>query len=94
MVAAALDTVDTACARCTASTGRVGFCEPNVPPACTMIRLVPSSASWTWRAPLALSVSPTAPTIAATPIIGAEHDEQGPHLASHEPGPGDIDQIA
>src|SRR5437868_386674 len=35
-----------------------------------MIKFVPSVESFCFRSPLALSVKPTAPTIAATPTIG------------------------
>ena len=70
MVAAAPVTVGIAFTRVTASLGNVGFCEPNVPPALAMIRFVPSVESFCFRSPLALSVRPTAPTIAATPTIG------------------------
>ena len=51
VVAAALITVDTFSTRCTALTGKVGFCDPNDPPAWAMIRLVPSFGSCAWRAP-------------------------------------------
>ena len=94
VVAAAAVTVETASTRCTASSGKVGFCEPKVPPAWAMIRLVPSWASWAWSAPLALSVSPTALTMAATPMIGPEHDQERADLAGREPGPGHAEEVA
>ena len=46
VVADALVTVETFSTRSTASLVKVGFCEPNVPPAWAMIRLVPSWESW------------------------------------------------
>jgi hypothetical protein len=69
-VAAAPVTLETASTRATALAGKVGFWEPNVPPAWAMIRFVPSWASWDWSWPLALSVRPMAQTMAATPMMG------------------------
>src|SRR5579862_7345537 len=68
--AAAAATVGTAVTRRTASAGNVGFCWPKVPPASASMRVVPSWLSLAFRSPLALSVSPTAPTMAATPTMG------------------------
>ena len=70
VVAAALDTVEMASTRWTALLGKEGFCDPKVPPAWAMMRLVPSVANSAWSDPLALSVRPTAHTMAATPITG------------------------
>src|SRR6516164_8726552 len=69
-VAAAPLTLGMAIVRLTASAGNVGFCWPKVPPAVATIRVVPSWASLALRSPLALSVRPTAPTMAATPTMG------------------------
>ena len=93
-MAAAPVTVETFSTRCTASAGKVGFCEPKVPPAWAMMRLVPSWASCACSSPLALSVSPTALTMAATPMIGPEHDHERPDLPGREAGPGDPEEVA
>src|SRR5579862_5271375 len=69
-VADAAATVGMAMTRGTGLAGNVGFCWPKVPPASASMSVVPSWLSLALRSPLALSVSPTAPTMAATPTIG------------------------
>ena len=58
------------------------------------IRLSPRAASVSWRSPLADSVSPTAATIALTPMIGPSMMSRVRLHRAVRPGDGDADEIA
>ena len=70
LVAVDPSTVAKRLARSTTSSVKIGASALKDAAASPRIRLSPRAASVSWRSPLADSVSPTAATIALTPMIG------------------------